>query len=386
MTNNVEFNGERLKIARLYRGKTIKELADETEISKQAISQFENGKSSPGFETLLKIINSLGFPRDYFYQKDEYEITTNTFFRSMASTSKKEQLCQIYKTKTLACLYSFLEQYIDFPNVNIDYNNIVDDESFAEKEAIKLREYWGLGNKPVNNIINLMEKNGIVVSSFNMNDNKIDAFTQVHEINGTQRPFVVLGDDKESAVRRQFSAAHELAHIVLHNNICDISELTRDEYKNMEDQANDFAAAFLLPRDGFLEDVSQYPNKLEFYVELKKKWRVSISAMIIRAFRLSVISHNQYQYMMKQLSRKNWRSKEPLDDLIQIPKPTLLKKAIEVLVANDVLDESSIIESLNEYGLAIEAEEIEILLALDKGRLKKKKSNNNVIINLKNFE
>ena len=66
MIKNIEFNGERLKSARLYRGKTIKELADQTEISKQAISQFENGKATPSIETLLKIMNVLKFPREYF--------------------------------------------------------------------------------------------------------------------------------------------------------------------------------------------------------------------------------------------------------------------------------------------------------------------------------
>ena len=61
----------------------------------------------------------------------------------------------------------------------------------------------------------------------------------------------------------------------------------------MEEEANNFAAAFLLPKESFLADVMQYPNKLEFYVELKRKWKVSISAMIIRAFKLNAITHNQ---------------------------------------------------------------------------------------------
>ena len=39
------FNGERLKSARLFRRMTIAELAEITDISKQAISQFENKKT-----------------------------------------------------------------------------------------------------------------------------------------------------------------------------------------------------------------------------------------------------------------------------------------------------------------------------------------------------
>lgn len=379
MIKNMEFNGERLKSARLYRGKTITELADETGISKQAISQFENGKATPSIETLLKLMNALKFPREYFRQVDE-DITVNTFFRALLITSKKEQLVQVTRTKTLAKIYEFLEEYIDFPKFKIPQIDIENVD--IEEVALKLRDYWGLSINPIGNIVNLMEKNGIVVSSFKTNENKIDAFTQIHKVHNVERPFVVAGDDKESAVRRQFSMAHELGHIILHNNSIEVDELNREEYKMMEEEANNFAAAFLLPKESFLTDVMQYPNKLEFYVELKRKWKVSISAMIIRAFKLNAITHNQYQYLMKQLSKKGWKVKEPLDDLIVTPKPVILKKAIDMLITNDVMNEIEIVNELANYGMALDTDDIEMLLCLDRGRLRKN-DGNNIVINLK---
>ena len=379
MIKNMEFNGERLKNARLYRGKTITDLADETEISKQAISQFENGKATPSIETLLKIMNVLKFPREYFRQVDE-DITVNTFFRALLTTSKKEQLVQVTRTKTLAKIYEFLEEYIDFPEFKIPQIDIENID--IEEITLELRDYWGLSANPIVNIVNVMEKNGIVVSSFKTNESKIDAFTQIHKVHNVDRPFVVVGDDKESAVRRQFSMAHELGHIILHNSSIEVDELSREEYKMMEEEANNFAAAFLLPKESFLADVMQYPNKLEFYVELKRKWKVSISAMIIRAFKLNAITHNQYQYLMKQLSKKGWRVKEPLDDLIVTPKPVLLKKSIDMLITNDVMNEIEIVNELSNYGMALNADDIEMLLSLEKGRLRKKDSNN-IVINLK---
>ncbi|MEO2601360.1 helix-turn-helix domain-containing protein [Clostridium butyricum] len=380
MIKSIEFNGERLKNARLYRGKTITELAEETKISKQAISQFENGKSAPSIESLLKIMNVLKFPREYFRQMDK-DITVNTFFRSLLTTSKKEQLIQVTRTKTLAKIYEFLEEYIDFPELKI--LSIDTEELDVEKITLGLREYWGLGNNPIINIVNIMEKNGIVVSSFKTNESKIDAFTQIHKVHNIDRPFVVVGDDKESAVRRQFSMAHELGHIILHNNSIEVEELSREEYKIMEEEANNFAAALLMPKNSFLADVMQYPNKLEYYIELKKKWKVSISAMIIRAFKLNAITYNQYQYLMKQLSKKGWRVKEPLDDLIVTPKPVLLKRAIDMLTTNDVMNETEIVSELSNYGMALNADDIEMLLSLDKGRLRCNDTNNNIVINLK---
>lgn len=373
MLRDIEFNGERLKIARLYRGKTISELAEETGISKQAISQFENNKNVPKFETLLSLMNSLSFPREYFHQRDSIKtVEGNTFFRALSTTSKKEQLCQVNKTKILVKMYCFFEQYVDFPKPNIP--DVSEANGDIEVMADIVRKSWDLGNKPITNIVNVMEKNGIIVSSFNTNDGKIDAFTQSHLINGEVYPFVILGDDKEVAVRRQFSAAHELAHIILHDMYCNTEELTKEEYKSMEEQANDFAAAILLPKEAFLADVSHYPNKLDFYVELKTKWRVSVSAMIIRAFRLGAITHNQYQYLMKQLSKRGWRTKEPLDERLKLPRPTVLKKVVDVLISNNVLDENEIVEELSNYGLALPVEEIETLLGLERGKLQSKSS------------
>ena len=70
MLRDRNFNGARLKSARVYRGKTISQLSEETGVSKQAISQFENNKTTPGFETLMKLTYSLEFPKDYFDEKD----------------------------------------------------------------------------------------------------------------------------------------------------------------------------------------------------------------------------------------------------------------------------------------------------------------------------
>lgn len=385
MLNSKVFNGDRLKLARLYRGKSIAELAEETFLSKQAISQFENGKVTPSFETLLKLVNLLGFPREYFHQIDKEEMTIgNTFFRALLTTPKKDQLSQTAKALMLAKIFRFLDKYIDFPKLNLPKLNLPDissENNNIETITQELRKYWEIGNKPITNVVHLMEKNGIITTSFRTNEDKIDALTQGQKFGNNIYYFVVLGDDKASATRRQFSAAHELGHIILHDVTISTEEICKEEYKQMEKEANDFAAAFLLPKDEFLADL-QYPNKLEFYIELKKKWKVSITAMIIRAYQLGAISYNQYQYLMKQLSKNGWKTREPLDDVLQIAKPSILKKSIEVLLNNDVFDEVGIIQELENQGFSIEREEVELLLGLDEGRLIKK-SNSGIVINLK---
>ena len=50
------FKGERLKNARLYRGMTLTDLAAKTNVTKQALSQYENGTIVPSGSNLLQAL------------------------------------------------------------------------------------------------------------------------------------------------------------------------------------------------------------------------------------------------------------------------------------------------------------------------------------------
>ena len=54
--------GNRLKIARTYRGLTLAELAEKVEISKQSLSLYENNNIAPDFEKINRLANVLKFP------------------------------------------------------------------------------------------------------------------------------------------------------------------------------------------------------------------------------------------------------------------------------------------------------------------------------------
>ena len=145
--------------------------------------------------------------------------------------------------------------------------------------------------------------------------------------------------------------------------------MPREDFKQQEREANYFAAAFLLPKNAFLRDVSLYPKDLKYYIELKKKWKVSISAMLIRANRLGVISDNQYQYLMKQMAINNWRKREPLDNILIKQEPILLNKSIEILMQNNIFNAKEFMEELTKNKLSMKPEQVELLLNLDKGSL-----------------
>ena len=140
------FNGKRLKAARLYRELTISEVAKMSGVSKQAISQFENSRVEPKLETLMKIMRTLEFPREYFYEDPKDKVVVgDTYFRSLSSTSNKERLAQIESVKLLVAIYRGIDEYIAFPELNL----YVVPENFdfdIETLAQNVRKFWNLGN------------------------------------------------------------------------------------------------------------------------------------------------------------------------------------------------------------------------------------------------
>lgn len=370
------FNPKRLKEARLARGLTIKELAERTHVSKQAVSQFELGVSSPKSETLMRIVNILGFPRYFFHGQDQEEAVGNIFFRSASTTSKKLKQMQEIRTKWLGKIQSFLSEYVEFPKLNLPdmtlYGNQDWDTSTIEELAHTIRQFWNLGNKPIKNIIHLLEKNGITVASLSFVNNKIDAFSQLRE----GRAFIILSEDKESAVRRQFDAAHELGHLLMHQWVDDQEQLTRVEFKEMEAQAHRFASALLLPADSFSDTVAS--TDLEYFKELKKYWKVSIAAMIRRCRDIGLINENQYVYLNKKMSSQKMRRKEPLDDIIKVPSPNVLRQAFELLLENNICSVEEILMSIE-----LPSNEIENLASLRPGTLSPKEKEQVVPLNLK---
>jgi Zn-dependent peptidase ImmA (M78 family)/DNA-binding XRE family transcriptional regulator len=361
ITKEPIFNPKRLREARLIRGLTIKDLADKIGITKQAISQFELGEHTPKPETMMAIINTLQFPKNFFYREFKEQYVGNTFFRANATATKKSKEMQYNKSLLAGYIYDYLSDYIEFPELNLPDTSqyiIAWDNDLIEDLATKVREQWGIGDKPIANIVHLLERNGIMVFSVDTDSQKVDAFCQ----HRTGRPFIFLGNDKQSAFRRQFDGGHELGHILLHADIDNQDILSKEEIKVMEYQANRFASAILLPADAFAKTVTS--TSLLHFVELKKYWQVSIGAMIYRCKELGLIDDSRYTSLQKQISMKKMRTKEPLDDVYPLQEPVVLKKSILMLLENEVKNELQLIQEIS-----VPQEYIEMFCNLDEGTL-----------------
>ena len=374
-----KINCARLKEARLFRKMTLADLAQAVGINKQAISQFENCKSSPEPMTLRRIADALGFPYSFFVETEDVSTIGNTYFRALYSSKKKDLAAQQIKAKYVAKIHSVLSSKVKFKPLNLPHFD-ADKTITIEDIAMQTRQYWNLGDAPIANMVSLLERNGIIVGEFATNSRGIDAFYQYYEEGGHPTYCVILGTDKKSFYRRQFNCAHELGHILLHERYSDLNEIDREEFREREDQANAFAAAFLLPEKAFGNDVAAYPNRLSHYVELKKKWNVSLMAMIMRAYSLGYLSSNQYSYLMRQMSTRGYRQIEPLDNSIEYKHPCALKQSINLLLTKGNMSGNDILNLFSANGFSLSANVIEELLNLESGTLlQASKAESNII-------
>jgi Zn-dependent peptidase ImmA (M78 family) len=258
-----------------------------------------------------------------------------------------------------------LQEFVSFPVLNLPAFDVPTDPAELDNDRIEqlageLRWHWRLGEGAISDVTLLMENHGVVVARTELGASTLDAFSQWDEIGS--RAYVILGSDKASAVRSRFDIAHELGHLVLHRAVR-VPVVRRGEmHKLMEEQAHRFAGAFLLPARSFAASVP-FPG-LDLFRELKPKWKVSIALMIRRCLNIGLITRLQYEALYEQYGRRRWRTKEPLDELLQFEQPRLLRRALELVVSHGVLSRQQIVERC-----ALPAAEIEPLVGLPEGYL-----------------
>lgn len=358
MSKNI-FSGKKLRNARVYRGKTVDVLANETKINKKDILAFEGDKYKPTLENEMKMANALNFPKDYFSEKDAVNVVVeNAHIRTESTLPRVDDIAFKEKLVMTHRLLAFVQGYIKFPEMNLPegLNRNDDIENLAEQ----VRNHFELGDGPIGNMVSLLEVNGIFISATNIDKKGALAFTQKQSIDKTPRYFVSLGNDRKSAPVRNYDLAYELAYIISIEANIQSKKFSKDE----------FACAFLMPRESFLADLEGV-YELEDYIELKKKWIVPIWAMILRGYQLGKVSYKKYMYLMNELEKNGWGKKEPLDDNIKSTQPILLKKGYDMIIENKMMNEGLFMNNLSNYGLSIYANDVEELLGLKEGTISK---------------
>jgi Zn-dependent peptidase ImmA (M78 family)/DNA-binding XRE family transcriptional regulator len=312
------------------RGLTKTALAQAVGVDLRSISAYEAGEFPPGNDTLQLLAKTLTVRENFFYLGDlagpEAEQVS---FRAVSKLSavKRDMARGIAAIAFAFC--KWLESHFELPMVSIPDLR----EEGPEQAAVSLRYMWGLAEKPVSNMVHLLESKGVRVFSLALDISDVDALCTWRD----DIPYVFLNTKKSNA-RRRFDAAHELGHLVLHRH---------GEYDGRvtEQEADEFASAFLMPRAGFIASAPRLPD-LKNILAHKSHWGVSLAAYIVRLHRVGLISDWHYRTLFQQISQRGYRKSEPSDHKQELSK---LFQMLFLELKRDGISVHDIAESMGVY-------------------------------------
>lgn len=301
MATTGTFQPGRLRLARELDDVSQAKLATDVKLTPAAVSQFESGDSRPSQETLFELANALNVPVEFLLLP--IEETHEGFFRSL----RKSSVAQRRKARSLAHLVHDLAvdpvsgtclNDVVVPHFRVD--SLEPTSPAVTDAAMQLRAEWGVASGPVDDVVGLLEGHGILVLRLPLDEADVDAFS----LPFPDRPVVVLGANKNDRARSRFDAAHELGHLVMHGE-------SVWGVKEVEIQAHKFAAEFLMPAADIRDEL---PAKADWSTlfALKRRWHVSIAALLMRAKDLEVMTPPAYTTAMKGISARGWRRSEPI--------------------------------------------------------------------------
>ena len=337
------FNGKRLRLARKRRQMTARRFAEALGVTPVTISRWERGYNEPSPTILAAIAEALRFPPDFFLQDDLDEpVTEAASFRGLTAMTAKERNAAL-AAGALAYLFTdWVRERFNLPKPDLlDLGELRGEH--PERAARMLREYWGLGERPIKNMVHLLEAKGVRVFSLAENTKSVDAFSCWRG----EEPYIFLNTMK-SAERRRFDAGHELGHLVLHKHGGTIRS------REAEREADRFAASFLMPHSDVISQVP-YVRSLDQLVRFKKRWRVSVAALAYRLHELDIISDWNYRTICIQINKRGYNKKEPNPIL---PETSIVWKRIFESLWREGVTKGDIAKSIY-----IPLEEIENLVA-----------------------
>mgnify|MGYP001531580230 FL=1 len=161
-----------------------------------------------------------------------------------------------------------------------------------------LREKWHCGDGPIASILRLLERKGIMILAATLPDYVFGMSTWADK----KHPLMVLDmrQKKTTVERLRFTAAHELAHLLLAFPVN--AEL------DIEKRCNKFAGFFLFTRQALIEEMGGEKRDvltLEEMIDLREVYGISIAAQVHAAWDIRMISREHYDWWFDEKIKKN---------------------------------------------------------------------------------
>lgn len=318
--SDTDFQGSKLRIARLLQGWTKADLAERLQVSRQFIHALEIGQKPVSQDMLAALSLLLKVQPSFFWEPLQFEVREEEcHFRSRRSMPDKVAEQIISHGTALEMIVRFLDNALSLPAVTFPNIEVHSSENI-EQAAEYCRQHWGLGNGPISSMCRVLENAGAIVSLYAGDRQEVDALSMARI-----RPIILRNTFKHSPGRQRFDLAHECGHLVIHQGVA-----TGD--KETEAQANQFGSALLMPRETFSHEFPPMPNRIDWHAiySLKIRWRVSAKAIIRRGYDLGKLDANQYAIGNRFLNQTGQSKIEKFDEKLPFEEPELLRTAIGV--------------------------------------------------------
>lgn len=324
------FNGERLTMARQLAGLKKSHLATLIEMSPASVTSWESGAKQPNRATVAKLALALRVEPQFFGGGAPPKVN-KPHFRSLRSTPQIAQDEAEAYGRFVAEVSGMLENAVEFPEALLpDLPVDPDERTMTPEDAAKAaRKFFGVAPGPIQHVVRLAERAGVVVVFSEPGVAAIDAYS----LHTATRPVIILNPVKDDYYRQRFDVAHELGHLIMHHD-------AEPGGKVAEGQANRFAAEFLMPAEEIapLLPSSTAGRAWAQLAEVKEHWGVSLAALLYRARTLGVMGDVAYRNAVVRMSQNGWRRAEP-GRISSLEMPSMLPRAREVLGEAGVEDD-----------------------------------------------
>jgi Zn-dependent peptidase ImmA (M78 family)/transcriptional regulator with XRE-family HTH domain len=324
----IDVYAARVRDARLLAGFRSSESADRLGVSRVWYSRLETSGevARVEIEFLTRLAVLYGFDAAFFSNAPSSNAVSNGLhFRAQRSMTKfDEETIEVW-SRVASELIEAASEHINPIPVQLPVFTI---DQGPEQAADEVRRLFGIDvDEPVAHVIRALERAGVPVFCAPFDTRGTARHDAVSLWTGARfdRPIVLLRQIG-SWERIRMSAAHELGHLIQHRwNVPETAE----------EEAFAFGSAFLMPARAFRRD---WPARstLVNLMPLKRKWGVSLSALVERAYRLGLIGADIRTGLYKQLSaRRNpdtgvtWRVEEPGSSEREPESPWLVGKMLE---------------------------------------------------------
>lgn len=300
-------------LARESRGWTQKQLAEAIGVSQATISKYEIGSVPPTSGHIELIAKALSFSPELFKQPDQiYALGSSLIFHRKRARIPMRIQRQIQAEVNLRNMHiSRLLRSVEFGHKF----QMIPSEAKGdnpERVAREVRQMWGVSSGPIVDLTRIVENAGGIIVHVDFGTHFIDS---VH-LWITGMPPVFFMNKSVSGERYRFSLAHEIGHAIMHHS---------SALHEVEKEANLFASEFLMPRSEIRSDLRSL--NLEIAARLKRVWKVSMQAIIMRASNMRVISESKKKRLFATIGAKGYKVNEPWP--IPLEKPEKLSRLID---------------------------------------------------------